>query len=223
MNNYQKLGIGFFIFAIIGFIITVGESFVAALIGGLVFCAPGLYFFRKTDNKLKAKKELKKSESDKREKMIKDEEAKKQYEKTHLNGIHQAGLPLAEGINCIIGYEEDKFRFNGGGNDFNLAFNKITDVCIKTSEEIHKQYVSSIGGAFAGNMLFGPLGAIVGGRVKEKKSTTLTEYLIFTYLKDEKVDYISFDVTSNWFKAQTLVDKFNKNEKVLSQGQTIEL
>lgn len=45
------------------------------------------------------------------------------------------------------------------------------------------------------------LGAIVGVRAKEKKSTTVKEYLIFTYLKEDKVDYISFDVTTSWFKA----------------------
>jgi len=143
--------------------------------------------------------------------------------KTSIKGVHQAGLPIANGIECTITYEDDRFNFNGSGNDFNLLFSKITDICIKTDKEIQKQHVSSIGGAIAGNMVFGPLGAIVGGRAKEKKSTTTREYLIFTYLKEGKVDYISFEVTSNWYEAQKLIDKYNKNNKTITQGQTIEL
>lgn len=222
MNKYQKVGIGFFAFAALGFIVTVGESFIAALIGGIMFCLPGYYFFSKTDEKIEAKKEMKKSKDIERDEIKKNEEENKQYEETHLKAIHQAGLPLANGIDCLIGYEDGKFNFNGSGNSFNLSFDKITDICIKTNTEIQKQYVSSIGSAVAGGVVFGTLGAIVGGRAKEKKSTTITEYLIFTYLKDGIIDYISFDVTTNWFKAQKLIDMFNKNNEIV-QGETIEL
>ena len=55
--------------------------------------------------------------------------------------------------------------------------------------------VSSAGGALAGGMLFGPLGAIVAGRTKVKKNRAVTNYLIFTYLADEGISYISFELT----------------------------
>lgn len=41
-------------------------------------------------------------------------------------------------------------------------------MCIKTDKEIQQQYVSSVGGAVGGAVLFGPLGAITGGRAKKK-------------------------------------------------------
>lgn len=139
-----------------------------------------------------------------------------------FNAEHEAGLPIANGVDCVVLYGDDKFTFTGGGNTFNLAFNKITDVCIKTDTEIQKQYVSSIGGAVAGGVVFGPLGAIVGGRAKQKKAKTTSRYLIFTYLKDEEIDYISFDVTKNWAKADSIVNKFKKNN-ILAKPKAVEL
>lgn len=123
-------------------------------------------------------------------------------------GDHMAGLPLAEGTFCNIHEYDDKFVFIAGGSDFTLEKNKITDVAVKTDEEITKQYVSSIGGAVAGAVLFGPLGAMVGGRTKTKKSRTAYQYLILTYLKGDLVDYVSFDVTKAGGKAYRFCESF---------------
>ena len=100
---------------------------------------------------------------------------------------HFTGLPLAEGANCKIRHDQNGFSFVAGGNTFNLSNDKITDMCIKTNAEIQRQYVSSIGGAVGGAVLFGPIGAMIGGRTKEKKATKLTQYLIITYLKEEQI------------------------------------
>lgn len=107
---------------------------------------------------------------------------------------HFTGLPLAEGTNCTIQHNPDGFVFTAGGNTFNLLNDKITDMCIKTNVEIQRQYVSSIGGAVGGAVLFGPIGAMIGGRAKEKRTTNLTHYLILTYLKDGQVAYICFEI-----------------------------
>lgn len=211
MGKNKIIGIVILSIAIIGLIFginNIGESLPAFIVLSII----GLVLL------------IRKSKT-KEEKQLNKVNAKKMMEAkiNKFNAKHEAGLPISNGAECIITYNEDEFGFEGAGNTFNLKFTKITDICIKTDEEIKKQYVSSIGGAVAGNMLFGPLGTIVGGRAKEKKSTTITEYLIFTYLKDGKVDYISFNVGNNWFKAQKLVEKFNKDNKILNQGQTIEL
>lgn len=123
-------------------------------------------------------------------------------------GSHMAGLPLAEGTYCNIHEYADKFIFKAGGSDFTLVKDKITDISVKTDEEITSHYVSSIGGAVAGGVLFGPLGAIVGGRTKKKKDKTVYRYLIFTYLKEETVDYISFDVTTTFAGALRICTEF---------------
>lgn len=89
---------------------------------------------------------------------------------------------------------DDEFQISGGGNNFVLQKDKISEISVMTDTEIQKQYVSSIGGAVAGGVVFGPLGAIVGGRAKEKKTKTKTYYLIFTYVSDNEVRYMSFEI-----------------------------
>ena len=98
---------------------------------------------------------------------------------------------------CTIIAENDCFKFIGGGNSFELNRSKITDISVKTDVEIQKQYVSSAGGAIAGGIVFGPLGAIVGGRVKEKKTREVAYYLIFTYRSGAEISYISFEIGYN--------------------------
>ncbi|MCI1981996.1 MAG: hypothetical protein LKJ45_02415 [Oscillospiraceae bacterium] len=125
----------------------------------------------------------------------KEEKAKIKNDRlSNTSARHFTGLPLAEGTNCTIRHNPDGFVFTAGGNTFNLSNDKITDMCIKTDAEIQRQYVSSVGGAVGGAVLFGPIGAMIGGRAKEKKTTNLTHYLIITYLKDGQIAYICFEV-----------------------------
>lgn len=105
---------------------------------------------------------------------------------------HVNGLPIAENQVCKVVSYPDKYEITASGVSFNLPKDRVTDICIKTDVEIQKQAVSSIGGAVAGAVLFGPLGAIIGGRAKDRKVKTTSKYLIFTYMKDEEVKYIGF-------------------------------
>lgn len=129
-------------------------------------------------------------------------------------GSHMAGLPLPEGTLCNIYEYSDKYVMKANGSDFSLAKEKIIDLSIKTDAEITSQYVSSVGGAVAGAVLFGPLGAIVGGRAKQKKDRTIYNYLIFTFKKDESVDYISFDVTKTYMRAAKLCNSFKNSQNL---------
>lgn len=105
----------------------------------------------------------------------------------------------------------DKYEINANGMTFNLDKQKVTDVCIKTDTEIQQQYVSSAGGAVGGALLFGPLGAIIGGRAKKKKSKMVFRYLIVTYMSENEVKYVGFDVTNNFLLAMKFVDEFTRN------------
>ena len=109
-----------------------------------------------------------------------------------LDCKHMVGLPLPEGAHCTLVFSENGVEISSGNNIFRLSIEKTTDVTITTSTSIQKAYVSSAGGAAAGEALFGPLGAMVGGRVKEKTTKTIDEYFIITYMKDGSVDYLSF-------------------------------
>ena len=76
---------------------------------------------------------------------------------------------------------------------FELDKSKITDMCIKTDREIQQQYVSSVGGAVGGAVLFGPVGAIIGGRSKKKTvKNEVHNYLIITYQSPD-IKYIGFE------------------------------
>jgi hypothetical protein len=125
---------------------------------------------------------------------------------------HVAGLPAAEGVLFYLYLGKDKVIFERNEITYNLSFDKIRDVTIKTDIEIQKAYVSSIGGAVGGAVLFGPLGAMIGGRAKQKENKTINNYLIFTYDKDNNIDFITFDVTGI-FKAQKFVEFFRKMPK----------
>ena len=85
---------------------------------------------------------------------------------------HMEGLRLAQGTSCVAHYEKGMVEIQGGGVRFQLDIGKIMKAEVRTETEIQKAYVSSIGGAVSGAMVFGALGAIIGGRVKEPVSYT---------------------------------------------------
>jgi len=133
---------------------------------------------------------------------------------------HTSGLPIGENTLCQLYYSDDKIVIDASGTTFNLMIEKIKSMEIKTDVEIHSQYVSSSGGAIAGAMVFGAIGALIGGRSKEKKSREIKQYLIIMYAdNDVEVKYLGFDITYTP-KAKDFTLLFNKN---LKQETIIEL
>lgn len=125
---------------------------------------------------------------------------------------HKTGLPIPENTHCKIYSCPGKYVIEANGQTFNLNKEKVTGLNMKADVETHNSYVSSAGGAVGGAMLFGPAGALIGGRTKQKTDKTLHTYLIFTYQKDNSVDYIAFNTTFN--KTSLLfIDEFNANHK----------
>lgn len=126
--------------------------------------------------------------------------AKEDFKPVEENLKHIYGLPLAEGTVCTVSLNENGFKFLGAGTVFNLDINKITDVAVNTdtNTQTTTQYVSNPGGAVAGGLLFGAAGAAIGGRAK-KKTDTVTTYdfaLVITYVNENAVNYISFELPS---------------------------
>lgn len=107
---------------------------------------------------------------------------------------HMAGLPLAEGTACSLRKQGESLEIHGGGNTFRVGLDRITSAQVKTDVEIQGNYVSSAGGALGGALLFGTLGALVGGRVKKKTSRQYEYYIIITYSKDGSPNFLSFQV-----------------------------
>jgi len=135
---------------------------------------------------------------------------------------HINGLPLAENLLCEVFSYPDRIEFKAGTTSIKLAREKITDMCLKFDTEIQNQMVSSIGGAIAGGVMFGTLGAIIGGRAKNKKVKTTTQYLIITYTeKQAELKYIGFDTKNNPSFATKLVKEFHELNR--NSGVQIEL
>lgn len=65
---------------------------------------------------------------------------------------------------------------------------------------------------FGGAMLFGPVGAMIGGRSKQKTSKIIHSYLIFTFSDNDEIKYIAFNCTGN-MKAYKFVKEFNSNSQ----------
>ena len=167
-------------------------SLVEGIIFGLIFCIPGIWIIYRHTPKGKesvAKRRLVKIEARRQKKGRKqnryqDRAALLEQKKNSISGLrHMDGLPLAQGAECLAICKDQSLEISGGGTQFHLDLNKITDAIVKTDVEIQQAYVSSIGGAVAGAALFGTLGAMVGGRAKKKETKTLEHYLIITYFK----------------------------------------
>lgn len=125
---------------------------------------------------------------------------------THVNG-----LPISENLLCEVFSYPNRIEFKAGTTNITLSREKITDMCIKTDVEIQQQYVSSVGGAIGGAVLFGPLGAMIGGRAKKKTDKKRHTYLIITYTGDQgELKYVGFDATANTIAATKLVAEFHK-------------
>ena len=157
----------------------------------------------------------------KRKKELEIEEKLKRQAKFSAELPHSVGLPIAEKTNCQIYSGATQYEIVGNGNQFNIDKSKITDVSLKTDIEIQKQVSSSVGGAVGGAVLFGPLGAMIGGRAKQRNLKTVTKYLIFTYNSDGEVKYVAFDATAKTKQAKLFVGEFKT--KHAAECQTVNL
>lgn len=148
-----------------------------------------------------------------------EEKQKREYKKEEIGAKkvitlpHFYGLPLVEGTMCNLFLCEDKILIECKDTTFNLYKDKIIDVSDKSETEIRKSYVSSVGGAVGGAILFGPLGAIIGGRTKEKTEKEEKQYLIFTYKDKEKNKYISFLVNRDRTGIYDFIADFQNNRQ----------
>lgn len=182
--------------------LTTGDIFSLGIIAILfVLIIWGFYMAMKTSEKQRVAKL-------KRKRLMADTNSSLLESFQHFNG-----LPIPEGTMCTINSQPTKYTISSNGANINLDKNKVIDICIKTDVEIQKQYVSSAAGAIGGAILFGPIGALIGGRAKEKKTQQIFSYLIFTYLSEGDMKYIAFNATNSVFIAAKYVDEFKKSHQ----------
>lgn len=103
-----------------------------------------------------------------------------------------SGLNMPTGTTCKVVAAGDKMVISALKQEYTLPNRKIIGVDIQTMKDFQKQYVSSIGGAVAGGVLLGPLGAILGGMAQQKTIKNTTPLLIVTYEKEPMdIQYIN--------------------------------
>ena len=130
--------------------------------------------------------------------------------KRTLGCTHISGLPLIQGVNCSLTFEEDNITIKThekNSTQFRLAYDKIVNLQAQSSTSLDSALVSSAGGAVGGAMLFGAPGAIIGGRVKQKDIRTVKYFFVVTYKKDDALEYINF-IIYEYSRANKLIEKY---------------
>lgn len=126
---------------------------------------------------------------------------------------HTSGLTAPQNTMSAIKIHDNNIEIECNGVEYNLSNEKITDISTKTDTEITNHFSSSTGGAIAGALMFGAVGAAIGGRNKKKKTAVSKSYLVITYLKGNDIDYIVFDATNSFMDAIKFIKEFD-NYKV---------
>jgi Na+/H+ antiporter NhaD/arsenite permease-like protein len=158
----------------------------------IIFCLFMIYYT--SSQKTKFRKELQKKQQEKNSTLF-------------ITLSHIYGLPVAQNMLTQIFSNPNEYEFITGNTSFKLNKSKVTDVSITNNVEIQKNNVSSIGGAISGAILFGAVGAVIGGRSKEKTSNIIHSYLVFTFLDNNEIKYIAFNCT-NAIQAKKFVEEF---------------
>lgn len=133
--------------------------------------------------------------------------------KTSGNFIHVSGLPFPPNAKCKIKCDANNVVFSCMKIDFALSRGAVISVACQTDREIQSQYVSSAGGAIGGALLFGPIGAMIGGRAKKKNSFKVNHYLMIAYKEapnSTEIKYIVVDCTNSLYNARSIKSTLSK-------------
>ena len=134
---------------------------------------------------------------------------------------HIAGLPFADGAECNVLLDNEEYIFERTGTLVHLPFAKVQDVACKTKKEIQNNYVSSIGGAIGGAYLFGPIGAMIGGRTKKIPNVKTEKFFMIAYEKDGETAYVAFDCKGDGPKGEKFTKAFHNQKSSTPQQVTL--
>lgn len=118
---------------------------------------------------------------------------------------HTLGLPIPENTLCKIYVSPERYEIKADNQSFYLSRDKVTAVDLKTEAEVQNSYLAS-----ASNYLksYGPLGELIINRTGNSIASVDISYLIFTYTKENAIDYIAFNTTAI-LEALQLVEEYN--------------
>lgn len=108
------------------------------------------------------------------------------------------GLPVPTGSKCSLYLKSNGILCESVGTEFSIPKERIISVVVDKSKNIQKQVVSSSGGALAGGLMFGAVGAAIGGRAKTKNVVSKKTFLSVVYKgKDGEIKSLLLEPMQN--------------------------
>lgn len=92
-----------------------------------------------------------------------------------------AGLNLPSGSICKLYCLHDEFIFEARKQETHLSIRKIQSITMLKNIDIQQQIVSNAGGAIAGAMMGGAIGALIGGVPIDVTAKRRSKSLVITY------------------------------------------
>ncbi len=115
----------------------------------------------------------------------------------------QGMLNYSRGTQCGIYANDTELKiqklYDEKATTYHLTYDKIVNIQMLTETEIIQKSKSVIGGAVAGGLVLGPLGALIGGMAgtgtKQKKKTTY--FMVINFISDSsnEVQILMFQVS----------------------------
>lgn len=103
---------------------------------------------------------------------------------THISGLASF---VAEGTIKVF---VDKLKFSVGGIYYSLPIERIVSAEIMTQKQTEYITTQKLSRAVLGGLVFGDIGALIGGMPKSEAIETTEENLVITYTKDDDVEFI---------------------------------
>lgn len=156
--------------------------------------------------KRRIKKETKEKETEKRLYYS------KQYQEisSSLSWVHLYGLPVSELAVCDVWECKNCLVFYCG-HPYVLNYSKIINAEYMSQTEVTKHYYDDATGAIAGGLMFGPIGALIGGGTEVDEETKYRYFVRITYKSENGTNDVLFNVTDAQYSAKNFVRTIKKH------------
>lgn len=148
------------------------------------------------------------------------EQDKKRYGR-HMNFAVKlrfcGGLNLLPNVMCKVICFPEELVVEASSQSFHIPDEKLVFVKKMSKTDIIKQYTPNVGGAVAGALIAGPIGALIGGSGSVRTVRLKSKYLVIAYQGEREVQYILFDAVKN----PSMVNKMRNHYKYLAGRESI--
>lgn len=104
---------------------------------------------------------------------------------------HCNGLPIGENSPCRLTIFQDMVYFYCGTMEFKIPMERVISMDIATKSQIEYIQKQSLSRAVAGGLLFGDVGALLGGMPQSKAIEKTESFLVITYRKEEAIQFVT--------------------------------